>query len=54
MKKDLTYYMNLNYPTEFQKIVENDGETYYRVTIPKLPGLIAYGDTIDEGLVELE
>lgn len=22
MKKDLQYYMNLNYPTKFQKIVE--------------------------------
>lgn len=54
MKKDLNYYMNLNYPTEFQKIVEDDGETYYRVTIPKLPGLIAYGDSIEEGLNELE
>ncbi len=54
MKKDLNYYMNLNYPTEFQKIVEDDDETYYRVTIPKLPGLIAYGDSIKEGLCELE
>lgn len=54
MLKNLNYYMNLNYPTEFQKIIENDGETYYRVTIPKLPGLIAYGNTIEEGLKELE
>lgn len=54
MKKDLSYYMHLNYPTEFQKIVEDDGETYYRITIPKLPGLIAYGDSIEEGLNELE
>lgn len=46
--------MNLNYPTEFQKIVENDGETYYRVTIPKLPGLIAYGDNMTEALTELK
>lgn len=54
MKKDLKYYMNLNYPTEFQKIVEQDGESYYRVTIPKLPGLIAYGDNVNEGVEELE
>lgn len=54
MKKDVNYYMDLNYPTEFQKIIEDDGETYYRVTIPKLPGLIAYGDTIEDGLSELQ
>ncbi|EEJ71881.1 toxin-antitoxin system HicB family antitoxin [Lactobacillus ultunensis] len=54
MKKDLNYYMSLNYPTEFQKIVEDDGEIYYRITVPKLPGLIAYGDSIKEGLDDLE
>lgn len=54
MAKNLDYYMSLNYPTEFQKIVEDDGETYYRVTISKLPGLIAYGDNVDDALTELE
>lgn len=54
MKKDLNYYMNLNYPTEFQKIVEDDGETYYRVTVPRLPGVIAYSDSIEEGMSEIE
>lgn len=54
MLKNLNYFMNLNYPTEFQKIIENDGETYYRVTVSKLPGLIAYGDTIEESRNELE
>lgn len=54
MKKDLKYYMNLNYPTEFQKIVEKDGESYYRITIPRLPGLIAYGDSVNDWLEELE
>lgn len=46
--------MNLNYSIKLQKIAESDGETYYRLTIPKLPGVIAYGDTIDEGMKELE
>lgn len=54
MKKDLKYYMSLNYPTEFQKITEDDGETYYRITVSKLPGLIAYGDTIKDGIKELQ
>ncbi|MCH4004911.1 toxin-antitoxin system HicB family antitoxin [Lactobacillus crispatus] len=54
MKKDLNYYMNLNYSTEFKKITEDDGEVYYRVTIPKLPGLIAYGDTLEEAVSELD
>lgn len=53
MKKDLNYYMKLNYSTEFKKIVEDDSETYYRVTIPKLPGVIAYGDSLDEAVTEL-
>ncbi len=53
MKKDLNYYMKLNYSTEFKKIVEDDGETYYRVTTPKLPGVIAYGDSLDEAITEL-
>ena len=28
--------------------MEDDGETYYRVTVPRLPGLIAYGDDLEE------
>ena len=46
--------MNLNYPTKFQKIVEQDGESYYRITVPKLPVLIEYGDNVNEGIEELE
>lgn len=46
--------MNLNYPTEFQKIIEADGETYYRITVPKLPGLITYGYSIKEATSELK
>lgn len=53
MKKDLNYYMKLNYSTKFKKIVEDDGETYYRVTTPKLPGVITYGDSLDEAITEL-
>ena len=34
--------------------MEDDGETYYRVTVPRLPGLIAYGDDLEEGMAELE
>lgn len=54
MAKNLDYYMNLNYPTEFQKIIEDDGENYYRITIPRLPGVIVYADSITEGISELE
>lgn len=46
--------MNLNYSTEFQKIIEDNGEIYYRVTISKLPGVVAYADSIDEAITELE
>lgn len=54
MKKNLQYYLHLNYPTEMQKINDKDGETYYQITVPRLPGLVAYGDTVDQGLKELE
>lgn len=54
MKKELNYYMSLNYLTEFQKILEDDGEAYYRITVPTLPGLIAYSDSIEKGRNELE
>jgi len=55
MKKDLKYYLNLNYPIEVVKIKEEDGGGY-QASIPML-GRFAFvgdGDSIEEALNNLE
>ena len=55
MKKDLKYYMNLNYITEVKKIPQEDGGGYY-VTIPQL-GKYAFradGETLEKAFANLE
>lgn len=53
MTKDLTYYINLNYPVTLERDVE-DGEIYYSAEIPDLPGCGSSGKTIDEALEKLQ
>jgi len=53
MKKDLNYYLNLNYPMTIIKDVE-DGEVYYIADLPDLPGCGAHGRTVDEAIKSLE
>lgn len=53
MMKNVQYYMSLNYDYKLREIVEEDGEKYYRVSIPQLPGVIAYGDSINEAYEEI-
>lgn len=43
--KDLNYYMNLDYSYVITPIVEDDGEEYYQLSIPDLPGFKIYEDT---------
>ena len=43
--KTLAHYQNLKYPME---MIEDDDA--YVVSIPDLPGCIAYGDTLPEAL----
>ncbi len=55
MKKDLNYFMNLNYPLEIKKLTEAEGGGYH-VSIPLL-GKYAFqtdGDTIEEALSKLD
>jgi antitoxin HicB len=55
MKKDLTYYLNLNYPIEIYKIDEEEGGGY-QASINIL-GKYAFrgdGNTIDEAISDLE
>lgn len=54
MKKDLDYYMGLNYPISVEKYIEDDGNEYFSLDIPDLPGCGSYGATLDEALERLE
>lgn len=53
MKKDLSYYLKLNYPILITKDEEN-GKLFYEAEIPDLPGCGAYGKTKNEALKRLE
>lgn len=45
--KDLNYYLSLDYPVVIEKVV-CEGELYFSATIRELPGLTAFGDTLEE------
>lgn len=45
--KDLDYFMALNYRYLVEHI-EADGESYYKITVPRLPGVVAYADTFKD------
>ncbi|MFW6131609.1 MAG: toxin-antitoxin system HicB family antitoxin [Candidatus Aminicenantaceae bacterium] len=53
MKKDLSYYLSLNYPIIINKEID-DGKTYYVGEIPDLPGCGAHGETIDAAIKSLD
>lgn len=53
MEKNLNYFMSLNYPVAVEKYIE-DGETYYSVEIPDLPGCGSYGASLEEAFERLE
>ncbi|MDI6766121.1 MAG: toxin-antitoxin system HicB family antitoxin [Bacteroidota bacterium] len=55
MKKDLNYYMNLNYPIEVVKIPKDEGGGF-AATIPQLGrnAFVGDGETIDEAIKNLE
>ena len=53
MEKNLNYYMSLNYPVTVETFFE-DGEEYFSVEIPDLPGCGSYGSTIQEAFERLE
>jgi len=53
MKKDLNYYLNLNYPITLSQDEEN-GKVYFEAEIPDLPGCGAHGETIEEALKKLD
>jgi len=53
MKKDLSYYLSLDYPIMINKEID-DGKTYYVAEIPDLPGCGAHGETIDAAMKSLD
>lgn len=53
MRKNLKYYLSLNYPISVETYTEN-GETGYALEIPDLPGCGASGKTVDEAMKNLE
>ena len=53
MKKDLKYYMNLNYPITIETYAE-DEQTYYSLEIPDLQGCGAEAQTLDKALEKLQ
>jgi len=53
VKKDLSYYLKLDYPITITKDIDK-GEVYFEAEIPDLPGCGAHGKTIDEAINNLE
>lgn len=50
---NLDKYMNENYQLNVVKI-QDDGDTYYKVSVPDLPGLTIYVDNLEDIKDELE
>jgi len=51
--RDKEYYLGLNYPILINKKYE-DGEWLFTASIKELPGLIVYGETLEEVYEEIE
>ena len=52
--KKLDYYMKLNYPYTITPITEDDGEKYFELSIPILPGFKIYEDSVEDLLNNLD
>lgn len=53
MKKDLNYYLSLNYASEISVIPEDEGGGYL-ACIPMLPGCMTDGETVEEAYTNLQ
>ena len=51
--KDKEYYLGLNYPILTDKIYD-EGELLFTASIKELPGLIVYGESLEEVYDEIE
>lgn len=50
--RDLNYYLSLPYSLKIY-LVTDDNETYYKITMPQLPGVMAFGETLKEAMFDL-
>jgi len=53
MKKNIDYYMGLNYPVAIERISEEDGGGFF-ASIPLLPGCMSDGETLEEAYDNIE
>ena len=53
MMKDKEYYLGLNYPILIDEIYD-EGELLFTASIKELPGLIVYGESLEEVYDEIE
>ena len=53
MKKNIDYYMGLNYPVAIERISEEDGGGFF-ASIPLLPGCMSDGETLEEAYGNIE
>ena len=53
MKKNLNYYLSLNYASEISVIPEDEGGGYL-ACIPLLPGCMTDGETVEEAYTNLQ
>ena len=53
MKKNIDYYMGLNYPVAIERISEEDGGGFF-ASIPLLPGCMSDGGTLEEAYDNIE
>lgn len=51
--KDNDYYLNLNYPIVIEKH-QDANEISFSASIKELPGLIVYGDSVEEVCTDIE
>lgn len=53
MMKDKEYYLGLNYPILIEEIYD-EGELLFTASIKELPGLIVYGESLEEVYDEIQ
>ena len=53
IKKDLSYYLNLNYDIKIRQLVEDEGGGWF-AEIPLLPGCMSDGETVEDLLINIE
>ncbi len=53
MKKDLSYYLNLNYDIKIRRLTEEEGGGWF-AEIPLLSGCMSDGETVEQLLVNIE